>query len=93
MAAETHQPSFTVWPIGTVEKSEDAVRLRIFEPYADALKGLGDFSHVCVLWWFHENDTPENRAIHQVRPRRGSGNLRRDVLCRRGRSVRVRSPR
>ena len=74
MAAETQGSPYTVWPIGTVDKSEDAVRLRVFEQYADALKGLGDFSHVCVLWWFHQNDTPENRAILQVRPRRNPNN-------------------
>ena len=30
--------------------------------------GLESFSHITVLFWFHENDTPEKRKIMQVHP-------------------------
>lgn len=62
-------PSYLVTPVGWVEKADGRVRLRILDEYADALTGLEDFSHVVVLWWFHHNDTPEDRDILQVHPR------------------------
>ena len=33
------------------------------------LLGLDAWSHVQVIWWFDQNDTPEKRAVLQVRPR------------------------
>jgi len=60
---------FKLYPIGNVEKRGKQVRLRVFEKYTDAIKGLDEFSHVFVLYWFDRNDTPQNRSILQVRPR------------------------
>ena len=60
---------FKLYPIGKVEKKDKSVRLRIFDRYADALKGLDGFSHVWVLYWFDKNDTPRERSILQVHPR------------------------
>ena len=42
--------------------------IEIFERYGDALLGLKQFSHVIVIWWFHENDTPEKRGTLRVHP-------------------------
>ena len=36
------------------------------------MSGLDGFSHIHVLFWFHENDTPANRRILQVHPRKDS---------------------
>ena len=63
------ETAYKVYPIGTVEKQGGTVRLRIGPKYAPALKGLDGFSHVCVLYWFHKNDTPRKRGILQVHPR------------------------
>ena len=63
------QAAFRLVPVGTVEKKGGAVRLRIDERCADALKGLDGFSHVWVLYWFDRNDTPSRRAVLQVHPR------------------------
>ena len=60
---------FKLYPVGRVEKKGKSVRLRIFDRYADALKGLDGFSHVWVLYWFDKNDTPRKRSILQVHPR------------------------
>ena len=60
---------FKLYPVGRVEKKGKSVWLRIFDRYADALKGLGGFSHVWVLYWFDKNDTPQKRSILQVHPR------------------------
>jgi tRNA-Thr(GGU) m(6)t(6)A37 methyltransferase TsaA len=38
------------------------------------LKGLENFSHVWVFYWFHGNDTPEQRRTLQVHPRRDPAN-------------------
>jgi len=57
-------------PIGTVRVEGERVRLEILPQFAPALKGLQDFSHLWVFFWFHDNDTPEQRATLQVHPRR-----------------------
>ena len=55
-------------PIGVVHNTDEAVSVEIFAEYADGLLGLEQFSHVNVLYWFHENDTPEDRRTLQVHP-------------------------
>jgi len=61
--------AFHIYPIGVIQKRGDAVRIEIEEKYSDAFLGLDDFSHVVVCYWFHRNDTPENRNVLQVHPR------------------------
>jgi tRNA-Thr(GGU) m(6)t(6)A37 methyltransferase TsaA len=58
---------FKVFPVGTVKKKEGTTCLKIADEYRDALKGLDGFSHVVVLYWLHENDTPDKRSILQTR--------------------------
>jgi tRNA-Thr(GGU) m(6)t(6)A37 methyltransferase TsaA len=57
-------------PIGVVKKQGKRAYLEIFPEYAPALEGLQGFSHLWVFYWFHENDTPEQRRTIQVHPRR-----------------------
>ena len=59
-----------VQPIGQVKKQGEQTFLEIKPELAPALKGLEGFSHLWVLYWFHENDRPEARATLQVHPRR-----------------------
>lgn len=61
--------SFILYPVGIVKKTCESVELRIFAEYVDALNGLQDFSHIFVLYWFDNNDTPEKRSTLQVYPR------------------------
>jgi tRNA-Thr(GGU) m(6)t(6)A37 methyltransferase TsaA len=68
-SAPAGETSFQLVPVGRVEKKDDSVRLRIFEKYAAALKGLEGWSHAWVFYWFDKNDTPQKRAILQVHPR------------------------
>jgi len=63
---------FTIHPVGVVRKTDASVWIEIFADYRDALLGLEGFSHVYVLFWFHENDTPELRRILQVHPRKNA---------------------
>ena len=66
--------SFQIFPVGVVHKKEPAKWIEIFEPYADALLGLEGFSHILVLFWFHENDTADRRKTLRVHPRKDEKN-------------------
>ncbi len=48
--------------------------VEVEEAYLPALQGLEQYSHVWVLYWFHENDNPQDRGILQVHPCRNPGN-------------------
>ncbi len=61
-------------PVGVVNKEGKRAYLEIYPEYAPALKGLQGFSHLWVLYWFHENDNPEERRTLQVHPRRDLAN-------------------
>ena len=63
------ETSYTVHPIGRVEKKGETTRLVLFDRFADGLLGLDGWSHVNVFWWFHKNDTPQKRGILRVHPR------------------------
>jgi len=66
--------SFSLHPIGVVKKSDKGVWIEIYDEYRDALLGLDGFSHIYVLYWFHQNDNPDNRKILQVHPRKDPAN-------------------
>ncbi len=61
-------------PIGSVEKRDRETVLRVKPEYADGLLGLDGFSHVIVMYWFDRNDSPEDRAVLRVHPRRNTHN-------------------
>ena len=69
MDQQVEEVFFKLYPVGRVDKKGKSVKLRIHEKYRDALKGLDDFSHAIVLYWFDRNDTPGKRSILQVHPR------------------------
>jgi len=73
-AKMTGSDSFSMQPIGQVKKQGEKTYLEIKPQYVPALKGLADFSHLWVFYWFHENDRPEARATLQVHPRRDPAN-------------------
>jgi len=61
--------TFTLRPIGVVEKTQDRTLIVLDKRYEAGLLGLQGFSHIHVLWWFDKNDTPAKRSILQVHPR------------------------
>ncbi len=67
-------PTMILNPIGRVTQVENRVVLEIKTELTPALHGLAGFSHIWVLYWFHENDTPENRRLLKVHPRRDPRN-------------------
>ena len=66
--------SFQVFPVGVVSKKEEKIWIDIHESYADALLGLEGFSHILVLFWFHENDSADQRKTLRVHPRKDPQN-------------------
>lgn len=67
-------PVFRLYPVGVVRKTDDGAWLEVREEFREALLGLEGFSHIHVLFWFHENDTPELRATLRVHPCRNPAN-------------------
>jgi tRNA (adenine37-N6)-methyltransferase len=61
-------------PVGVVKKQGKRAWLEIYPEYSPALLGIQGFSHIWVFYWFHENDTPEQRRTLQVHPRRDPAN-------------------
>lgn len=61
-------------PIGLIEDSGGDPLLRLFPAYRDGLKGVEEFSHLWIFYWFHENDDPDGRAVLQVHPRHDPAN-------------------
>ncbi len=72
---------YYIFPVGIINKENENVRIEIDEAYRDALLGLDDFSHITVLYWFHENDTLEKRNTMQVHPRKDKQNPLRGVFA------------
>ena len=66
--------SFRIFPIGVVTKQNETVWIEIFNDFCGGLLGLEGFSHIQVLFWFHENDEPKKRTVLQVHPRRDNRN-------------------
>lgn len=65
---------FEVFPVGVIRKTDDESRIEIYAPYEKALLGLDGFSHIIVCYWFHLNDTPEQRKTLRVHPRKNKQN-------------------
>lgn len=65
---------YSIQPVGLVRKKGGTASIEVFEAYRDAMLGLEGFSHIHVLFWFHENDTPELRRTLRVRPRKNPSN-------------------
>jgi tRNA-Thr(GGU) m(6)t(6)A37 methyltransferase TsaA len=64
----SERKTYEIHPIGTVEKGDTGVRVRIFDSFVDGLLGLQEWSHVNIFYWFDQNDVPQKRAILQVHP-------------------------
>ncbi len=56
-----------IQPIGMVRRGKK-LTVEIDEKYRPALKTLGKFSHVIVLWWAHGLDNEEYRNLLQTDP-------------------------
>jgi len=66
--------SYQIFPVGTIHKDGDTARIEIQDAYREAMDGLEGFSHITVLYWFNQNDTPEMRGTLKVHPRNDKTN-------------------
>lgn len=66
--------TYELHPVGWIRNRNASAWLEILEPYREAMDGLEQFSHINVLYWFHENDTPEGRRVLRVHPCRNPRN-------------------
>ena len=73
-AEEPAAKSFSVHPIGQVQKKDGRNVIVLDKKYQDGLLGLDQWSHVQVIWWFDKNDTSQKRAILQVHPKADKNN-------------------
>jgi tRNA-Thr(GGU) m(6)t(6)A37 methyltransferase TsaA len=58
--------TFEINTIGTVKQDNGKATIQIDSPHKAALKGLGDFSHVYVLFWADRFADDAHRATHVV---------------------------
>lgn len=66
--------TFEIFPVGIVHKQDSLAEIEIYSEFTPALLGLEAFSHIIVLYWFHENDTPKKRSTLRVHPRKNAKN-------------------
>ncbi len=66
--------SCIIHPVGIVRRRGETAWIEVFGPYRDAMLGLEGFSHIQVIFWFHENDTAEIRRTLRVHPRKDPSN-------------------
>ncbi len=62
--------NYTIYPIGTIEKSSEKTVLRIYDKYLEGLSKIEEFSHLICYFWFDRNDTVEGRSRLKVHPRK-----------------------
>lgn len=61
---------FKIISIGVVESEGKVAKIRVFAEFCDGLYRLSEFSHLIVLYWFHERDTENERRVLRVVPKR-----------------------
>lgn len=59
--------------VGEVIKTGVISTIQIYPEYQSALLGLEKFSHLIILYWFHERDNLKHRGTLQVNPPRHKG--------------------
>jgi tRNA-Thr(GGU) m(6)t(6)A37 methyltransferase TsaA len=70
--------------IGIVDKEgEQEAQIRVFPEFCAGLKGMEGYSHIIILYWFHQRDDEKNRQTLLVYPRRHAANVEAGVFaCR-----------
>lgn len=63
-----------VYFIGEVESVKDNITtVRIYDEYCDGIYRLSAFSHIIILYWFHNRDNKEHRSVLRVKPKMHKG--------------------
>jgi tRNA (adenine37-N6)-methyltransferase len=59
-----NEEKFQIHPVGYLNRQNNRIFIEILHPYRDALKGLDQFSHVQVIWWFNHFDDEDSRKTN-----------------------------
>ncbi len=64
MTQDNPMPVYAIHPIGTVKAVDQTGHygIQVLPAYRDGLAQLAQFSHVIILWWADQHDTPASRA-------------------------------
>ena len=54
---------FEIGSIGKINVNEKGMSIALEQKYVPALKALNGFSHLNILWWFSDFDSPQMRNI------------------------------
>jgi tRNA-Thr(GGU) m(6)t(6)A37 methyltransferase TsaA len=65
--------TYTLTPIGYVQKNDTSICLVIQEEFWKATTNLDLFSHIIVLWWIDRMDQPDVRRTLLANPPRNKG--------------------
>jgi len=68
MEAPELSQAFELKPVGRIRNTNETAWIEVDQAYLEAMQGLELFSHILVFYWFHENDTPDKRAVLKVHP-------------------------
>ncbi|MEW6440768.1 MAG: tRNA (N6-threonylcarbamoyladenosine(37)-N6)-methyltransferase TrmO [bacterium] len=60
--------------VGSIRTDDDRQILTILPVYREGMLGMDAFSHLWVLYWFHENDDRSSRSVLKVHPRKDPAN-------------------
>ena len=55
--------NYEISAIGKFHNTEEGVSIELAPEYRLGLQALDGFSHIVVIWWFSDFDTPESRAV------------------------------
>ena len=65
------------------EPGEEKAEIEIFQEFLDGLRGIDEFSHLIILYWFHLRDNEEELRTLLVFPRRHGVNVKKGIFaCR-----------
>jgi len=65
--------TYTLNPIGTVQKKDSKIYLEISDEFWAATTHLDLFSHAIILWWIDRKDTPDVRKTILANPPKNKG--------------------
>lgn len=55
--------NYEISAIGKFHNTKEGVSIELAPEYRLGLQALDGFSHIVVIWWFSDFDTPDERAI------------------------------
>jgi len=84
VSGDSSKREATVRFVGLVKESNGSeAKVEIFAEFQDGLRGIEDFSHLIILYWFHLRDNEKERQTLLVFPRRHAVNVEKGVFaCR-----------